>query len=148
MDVHYLFQAKRKKTLHRKPLTEAQTKEIAALSIQESRDAWLCPIEDRMDSPERGLLSVTQDQYLELLDWTGRQIRAGKRGAIPPHLAPILARLSVDADRWIETVEKYGGWFRRACGCAEKLAELASEIGRCWMHGLRACKCAFGAPSG
>jgi len=32
-------------------------------------------------------------QYLELLDWTGREIRVGKRGAIPDSLAPILTRI-------------------------------------------------------
>jgi hypothetical protein len=32
-------------------------------------------------------------QYLDLLDWTGRQHAMGKRGAIPASLAPILERL-------------------------------------------------------
>ncbi len=32
-------------------------------------------------------------EYLELLDWTGRQVKEGKRGKIPPHLANILERL-------------------------------------------------------
>jgi hypothetical protein len=33
------------------------------------------------------------EHYLELLDWTGRQLAAGKRGAIPAHLAPSGCRL-------------------------------------------------------
>jgi len=30
-----------------------------------------------------------------LLDWTGRQVRADKRGVIPEHPAPILERLGL-----------------------------------------------------
>ncbi len=36
-------------------------------------------------------------EYLSLLDWTGRQLREGKRGAIPQDLAPILERALVKA---------------------------------------------------
>ena len=46
---------------------------------------------------DRGLLPMTLGKYLELLDWTGRQLRAGTRGLIPASLAPILARLQVSA---------------------------------------------------
>jgi hypothetical protein len=38
---------------------------------------------------------------LRLLDWTGRQIRREKRGAIPADLAPILQRLHVAGDMWV-----------------------------------------------
>ena len=38
---------------------------------------------------------VQVDQYFMLLDWTGRELRADKRGAIPEHLAPIVERLGL-----------------------------------------------------
>jgi hypothetical protein len=37
---------------------------------------------------------MSLNHYLELLDWTGRQLRAGTRGAIPAHLTPILGRIN------------------------------------------------------
>ena len=40
-----------------------------------------------------GFLPLTLDRYLELLDRTGRQLIAGKRGAIDPDLVSILERL-------------------------------------------------------
>jgi len=42
--------------------------------------------------------------YLMLVDWTGRAIRADKHGHIPAHLAPILARLGLDEVRWLKQV--------------------------------------------
>jgi len=35
-----------------------------------------------------------------LLDWTGRIIRASKRGYIDNTLPPILGRLEITADQW------------------------------------------------
>ncbi|MBU2551406.1 MAG: hypothetical protein KKB20_23540 [Proteobacteria bacterium] len=39
---------------------------------------------------------IGRDEYLSLLDWTGREILAGKRGAIPAHPADILDRISIN----------------------------------------------------
>ena len=47
-----------------------------------------------------GFLTLDLDDYLALLDWAGRELRVGKRGAIPADIAPILERLHVQADGW------------------------------------------------
>ena len=45
----------------------------------------------------------------KLLDWTGRQLRAGTCGVIPAALGSILDRLRVSADSWLETVAASAG---------------------------------------
>jgi hypothetical protein len=40
---------------------------------------------------------LTLAEYLQLLDWTGRQLKPGKRGAIPKNAPPILDRLNLSA---------------------------------------------------
>ena len=55
-----------------------------------------------------GFLSLTPEQYLSLLDWTGRQVRQDKRGSIPADLAPILERLQIVEEQWFETVLNFG----------------------------------------
>ena len=40
-------------------------------------------------------------EYLQLLDWTGRQVREDKTGVIPGGLAPILDRLQVSHENWL-----------------------------------------------
>ncbi len=82
----------------------------------------------------KGFLSVKVTEYLRLLDWTGRQARKDKRGCISPDLAPILERLHVASDHWVETVLHFGRWFRRAAGRAVSLAEEAARHDRHWMH--------------
>lgn len=61
---------------------------------------------------DKGFLSISLSGYLELLDWTGRQIRAAVRGSIPKHLAPILQRLGLSSSRfgaaeWCDLVENF-----------------------------------------
>lgn len=47
------------------------------------------------------------DEYLLLVDLTGRVVRPGKRGAIDPRLPAILARLDLSLEAWIATMT---GW--------------------------------------
>jgi REP element-mobilizing transposase RayT len=54
---------------------------------------------DQMDRSQTGILFAFQD-YLELVDWTGRIIRKDKRGSIDSALPPILNRLHISQDQW------------------------------------------------
>jgi REP element-mobilizing transposase RayT len=134
----------------RKPAGRAIVKAAGA------SDAWLSPIElasgltSSVDAepPGRrasnlGFLPLSLAEYLRLLDWTGRQIRRDKRGAIPADLAPILKRLHVAGDAWLDQVQHFGRWFRRAVGRASTLAAAAAQRGRRWLHGIARSRQAF-----
>ena len=109
---------------------------------------WLSPVEadessdpvgaDTCDSGRRasrkGFLAVSLREYLELLDWTGRELRANKRGSIPDQLLPIVERIGLDAIRWCDLVKKFGRTFKRVAGTAEHLAEEASRRGLHWVQ--------------
>ena len=41
------------------------------------------------------------NEYLTLVDWTGRSIRDDKRGAIRQTLPPILQRLTIEKEQWL-----------------------------------------------
>lgn len=88
-------------------------------------DIWLAPIDRRRY--EHGMLDAEVDEYLVILDHSGRVIRQGKRGAIPAGLPPILERLNVDADRWREILHDVGRLFGTVIGGtrAERAAEAA-----------------------
>jgi REP element-mobilizing transposase RayT len=50
---------------------------------------------------QRGILFSLKD-YLELVDYTGRAIVHNKRGSIPLNLPPILERLCIDRNTWLQ----------------------------------------------
>jgi len=54
--------------------------------------------------------------YLELLDWTARELRADKRGATPECAAPIFERLGIDAEVWCELTRDFGKLFATVAG--------------------------------
>jgi REP element-mobilizing transposase RayT len=60
----------------------------------------LLPFENGLlNEPQTGIL-FNFEQYLALVDWTGRIIRSDKRGHIDSALPPILNRLQITADQW------------------------------------------------
>jgi hypothetical protein len=56
--------------------------------------------------PQSGILFDYQD-YLELIDWSGRIVRDDKRGFIDKDLPPILARLHISKERWRINVTQF-----------------------------------------
>lgn len=78
------------------------------------------------------------EEYLELVDWTGRAIRDDKRGFIPENLPPILARLGIGDEPWVESISHYGRRFHGFVGPVEALRRLGGKFGKKWLRGLEA----------
>lgn len=111
------------------------------------KSGWMSPIEidEQSDSigtdPDpsgrraslKGFLPISLLQYLELLDWTGRELVQGKRGSIPNNLNPILSRIGLDGPSWCQLVKRFSRVFKRAAGTTEHLAKEASRRGVRWM---------------
>jgi hypothetical protein len=92
---------------------------------------------------DQGFLPIEAEHYLMLLDWTGRELRADKRGAIPDHLAPILDRLGLNRSNWVETVRRFGRMFKQAAGRSSSLVDAAARCSRRWFQGKAAARAAF-----
>ena len=88
---------------------------------------WIAPIiRATIDQPDGCAVTaaITLDDYLTLVDETGRLVRGDKRGAIPAHLAPILDRLRIDLDAWLALMRSSGHF---GCGSFGALASRARE---------------------
>lgn len=112
-------------------------------------DAWLCPLslsddDDQLGAvpsqgpwraSDKGLLPITLAQYLELLDWTGRQIRDPGQGSIPESMPPILERLGIRSENWLVAVTEFGRRFGHVAGARERMTAAARAVGRQWFRG-------------
>jgi len=88
---------------------------------------WLAPLARCLVGEVLANNRISADDYLVLVDATGRALRAGKRGAIPAELAPILARLDLSVDDWMATMT---GWRSMLGGALGHAAARTVEAGR------------------
>ncbi len=116
---------------------------------------WLSPLplarevaDEHREVPVRrasnkGCLPMSLSDYLGLLDWTGRQLRRDKRGAIPSDVAPILQRLKITDDGWLHLVKDFSRMFRRAAGTSTTLTQEATRRGHRWLKGIGHSRATF-----
>lgn len=80
------------------------------------------------------------EDYLDLVDWTGRCVRDDKRGFIDGRLPAIAQRLNIDADAWKCAMRPGGNVFGRAMGKLNHMRLHANTLGQSWVRGLRAAR--------
>ncbi len=103
--------------------------------------SWLCPIQS--DCGRRGILPMGTEEYLDLVDRSGRILRSDKREAMDADLAPILRRIGANPDAWPTTISCFGSRFRLAAGLLSSLRRFADQLGRHWFIGVSAARAAF-----
>jgi len=103
-------------------------------------------IQERIDHPgnsclrpfsqkkEDGIPFKLKD-YLELVDWGGREIKRNKRGYIPAHAPPILVRLNMDAAPVLGYLAKDDIPSFGALGPVSMLKTFAASVGRKFVKG-------------
>jgi len=118
-------------------------------SIQERIRAWsVKPAPDKPlgevvgdllpfnDSGRDDAIPFSLSDYLELVDWSGRAVRADKTWAIETALPPILTRLGIDGRHYLKHLRKKERTFGNAIGSVTSLRESARAFGRKFFRGL------------
>lgn len=72
-------------------------------------------------------LPVRLTDYLARVDWTGCQIREGKRGAMAPDLPAILQRLAIEPQQWHSLTTRLDSRFKHRVGGVHALATRAGH---------------------
>lgn len=67
------------------------------------------------------------DDYLQLLDWTGRILRTNKRGSINTNLPPILERLAFNNKNWNSLTASFEAQFSHWVGQEEAVRKLYKD---------------------
>ncbi|MFT5525626.1 MAG: REP element-mobilizing transposase RayT [Pirellulaceae bacterium] len=143
-------QSRRKKQQRKK---EQQSESELPFDIH--ADAFLAPIyelevamfekhaELGMRASDDSAFGIDFEQYLELVDKTGRQLVPGKKGVIPAELPPVLDRLGIARDVWTDSIKNFDSWTRRVVGTPTAMAEAAKKAGRQWYQGIGRCRALF-----
>ena len=108
---------------------------------KEADDHWLTPIQDT--TKRRGYLSLSLEEYLIVLDTTGRIVKKSKRGSIPLELEPILVRVGIKPEGWIPAVQKLGNSFSFAVANPDTMGRIAKPPGRLWLKGVSMARRVF-----
>jgi hypothetical protein len=95
----------------------------------------------RQDMPQGLPFRLTD--YLELVDWTGRQLRDDKRGAIPDNIPPLLQRLQIDQRHWVYLSQNFESPFKGIVGAAHKVRRACELLDLKWSHGVKECERLF-----
>ena len=119
--------------LARSPETSTHTSVFARIHRQ--GDA-LVPFGERT-SDSKSPLPLEWPDYLQLVDWTGRQWHQSKRGRIDPALPAILGRLNADAKQWVTQLRQFNSWHGRALGSVAALEAYCEQLGQRWLRGLK-----------
>jgi REP element-mobilizing transposase RayT len=80
------------------------------------------------------------DDYIALVDWSGRTIRDDKRSSIPKNLPPIFKRLNMAPEDWLKAVKSASHRYGLARGPIARLKLYAERLGKRWIRGQSYCK--------
>jgi hypothetical protein len=76
----------------------------------------------------KGIPLQLQD-YVELVDWTGRAILENKKGYIDSSLPPILERLEIDPKHWLYMTQNFESRFKGLVGSSYTLKKACQKLG-------------------
>jgi REP element-mobilizing transposase RayT len=80
----------------------------------------------RKDMP-KGLPFLLND-YLELVDWTGRAIVENRHGHIPVHHPPFLERLQIEPEHWLYITQHFESRFKGLVGTSFALKAVCRKL--------------------
>lgn len=82
-------------------------------------------------------IAFSLTDYLELVEVTGKILRADKRGSIEANNFPLLRQLGFSGDDWLDLAEHFGKKYHRAVGSSAELSRFAEHMDKKWVGGQR-----------
>ena len=76
---------------------------------------------------DKGFLTLSESDYVQLLDWTAQQEVSGKQGVTPKEITPVIKRLGLAPTAWTELVNDFGRLFSHIAGHPRQVDDLRSH---------------------
>ena len=85
-------------------------------------------------------LAMPTAAYLDLLDWTARQIVYGEGGSTPEDARPMFERLKIKPGVWYELVTRFGKLFSLVAGQPHRVDEYRGRLRKKRYHVRRTAR--------
>ncbi len=103
--------------------------------VMTKQNCALLPFHNKNNNKDKSI-PFEQNEYIALVDWSGRAILESKRGSIPANTPLILTRLGIDEKDWLNHIRYFERQFPTAAGSIDKLRYLAKQTSRKWIKGM------------
>jgi hypothetical protein len=103
---------------------------LSPVEIDESDSSQIGPqaSSGRQRASDKGFLNMSVEAYLDLLDWTARQMRSDQPGSTPADAPPIFDRLNIKPAAWLELTQRFGKLFYVIAGQPHRVDAERSRI--------------------
>lgn len=132
------IRAKMASTPEQSSFTSIKLRVKAALTGEQPKRLLPFIGNERANQP-KGIAFSLQD-YLVLVDETGRVIRDDKRGAIDSKVCDILNRLNIPSTNWLKIVNEFGQLFHGPVGTLEEFSRYSEHLNRRRRHFSNSCQ--------
>jgi len=85
-------------------------------------------------------LSMTVNEYINLVEWTGQSIVYPNKAALPPTISTSLHRLNLQQTHWLKQIEHFEKHYCHVVGPVEQIRNKAKQIKRRCLKGISAAR--------
>ena len=132
------IRAKMAKTPEDSDHTSLQLRVKAALKGKQPGNLLPFIGNERLNQPKG--INFSLEDYLELVDETGRIIRDDKRGSISGNCEKILMRLNISSDNWVKLTSDFGQLFHGPVGEIQALTRYCEHLEKRRRHFSKSCQ--------
>ena len=115
-------------------------KDSGAAPAPDEPKPTLLPFAGAMRRDQKPAIPFNLQDYLDLVDSSGRIVRDDKRGAIPADEPTLLTTLGIEPGEWFKTVTQLQTRFECFLGSPNRLRHIAQQRGWRWVRGIAAGK--------
>ena len=137
MSISIRFRAKMAKTPEKSDYTSVQQRIQKSKKQVTTNTIPLVPLTNSNRQKHKSSFAFSTDDYLQLVDWAGRAILPNKRGYIESDQPPILNRLNIHSEGFIELMKRTDDLSKlTAIGSSAALTHYLEKLDRKFIKGF------------
>jgi len=114
-----------------------EIKQIEPIDVQAKFDTAISAISNQVSSKK---LSISIKSYIELVEWTGKNIRYPHKAAMPLNISSCLKQLNLQQNHWLKQLEHFDQHYCHVIGSMELIKQKAKQLKKRCLKGMSAAK--------